>query len=169
MLINARRMQHMRKGYGSRMFCLSVPSLTATYLVPNELTAESTNSNGLFQDKKCGFSAACPVTLPKIERLSLGFNTWWLFADSSICDHAWIAWHHHVICLAGAGAPMAPRHDQTWDNMEWPASYIGARWPAGTWLDADCATVRRTWSKGLYSLSMRSSITYMCISLYART
>ena len=51
--------------------------------VPNELTTESTNSNALFQDKKRGFSVACPVTLPKIERLPLGFNTWWLFADSS--------------------------------------------------------------------------------------
>ena len=52
--------------------------LPSSIYVPNELSIDSVNSNGLFQDKKHVFSAACPTTLPKIERLSLDFNAWWL-------------------------------------------------------------------------------------------
>ena len=46
---------------------LTLFGLPSSIYIPDDLSTDSTNSNG----QKCVFSAAGPVTLPKIEQLSL--------------------------------------------------------------------------------------------------
>ena len=69
--------------------------------LPEDLLTDSTNSNGLFQDKRCALSAAGPVTCNttlKIERLSL--TTLASTLGGFLLTHE--VWHQHMI-RAGLG------------------------------------------------------------------
>ena len=57
----------LKKTLYSRVLAL----LPSSMYISDEISTVSTNSNGLFQDKKYVFSAAGPISLPKIERLPL--------------------------------------------------------------------------------------------------
>ena len=77
--------------------------LAFSVYVPMSLRRRVRTAMDSFPDKK---RVACPVTLTKIERVSLGFNALWLFADSSCTNRKTSA--RDLPCSPGAGALARP-------------------------------------------------------------